>query len=554
MLEELNVKNFALIKEANIEFNDKLNILTGETGSGKSILIGSINLALGKRASKDFMRNENEDTVVCITFKEKNIDVINKIRNMDFPVEDDGKIIIYRRITKDRNIAKINDVNCTLNRIKEVTEMLIDLYGQHDSEDLRYDNRHIEFIDEYIGKDSIILKKQIEAAYKQVQIKKEAYDSFNMDEKMRLREIDILKFEIEELENAKLIPGEEDDLAVEYKKINNAKNILTTFYTVSNSLRNMNIGDMIKELKSVLKYDDSIENIINDLTNAQSIVSDSIKDIEKKCSYYDIDDEKLYNVENRLNLIRSILAKYDNKVEVALKELVLKKERLEILNDYENKKTIAYTDLEEAKKVLLNDCEKLSELRKKISVEFVKNIKEELKELGFNDVQFDIEFNKKENPTLNGIDDVVFMISLNIGEKLRPLSQVASGGELSRIMLSIKTILSNSVGIETLIFDEIDQGISGITATKVASKLNRIAKNHQVICITHLPQIAAMADYQYKIDKNIEDNRTITNITKLDYDGMINEIGRLIGSNEVLTDSVIANAKELKQNALKEKV
>lgn len=553
MLGELNVKNFALIKEANIEFNDKLNILTGETGSGKSILIGSINLALGKRASKDYMRNEDEDTVVCITFIEKNIDIINKIRSMDFPVDDDGRIIIYRKITKDRNIAKINDVNCTLNKIKEVTELLIDLYGQHDSEDLRYDNRHIDFIDEYIGKESETLKKQIEKAYNEVKIKKEAYDSFNMDERMRLREIDILKFEIEELETANLKEGEEEELSIEFKKINNAKNILTSFYTVSNALRNMNIGDAIKELKSVLKFDDSVDTIISDLTNAQSIVSDSIKDIEKKSSYYDIDDEKLYNVENRLNTIRNILSKYENKVEVALKELVVKKDRLEILNDYENKKNTALAELEQAEKVLLDYCEKLSELRQTASKEFITKIIEELKELGFNDVRFDIEFTKKENPTLNGIDNVTFMISLNIGEKLRPLSQVASGGELSRIMLSIKTVLSNSVGIETLIFDEIDQGISGITATRVATKLNRIAKNHQVLCITHLPQIAAMADYQYKIDKNIEDNRTITNITKLDYEGMINEIGRLIGSNEVLTDSVIANARELKQNAIKEK-
>lgn len=553
MLESLAVKNFALIKEAHIDFKNNLNVLTGETGSGKSILIGSINLALGMRASKDYMRDENEDTTVSIAFEVKDKDTLDFIKEQDIPVDEDGKIIIYRRITKDKNIAKINDEPSTLNKIKEVTEKLIDIYGQHDGESLRKNAKHIEFLDTFIGAESINKKEIVSKLYTELKAKKEKLATFNLDERMRLREIDILKYEVDELEKANLKAGEEEELADKFKLISNSKNIIESLTNALNALQDLNLSAAVKEVKSAVKYDDSLSDIYSSLMDCDSIVSDSIKELDRKIGQYDIDEKDYASMENRLDLIRGILAKYNNSVDKALSEFEYKKKRLVELDDYDNEKKKAEEDVVKAEKKLEKAAAELSDLRKQYAKDFIVKIIEELKDLGFLDVKFDINIDRKDEITRDGFDDVTFMISLNTGEKMRALSDVASGGELSRIMLSIKTILSESFGTETLIFDEIDAGISGITASKVASKLNRIAKNHQVILITHLPQIAAMADNHFVIKKEVADDRTITTIEQLDNKGMIDEIGRLISSSGELTNTVIANAKELKESAMKEK-
>ena len=553
MLDSLAVKNFALIKEAHIDFKNNLNVLTGETGSGKSILIGSINLALGMRASKDVMRDEKEDTVVSIEFSISDNSLIEKLKDLDVNVAEDGKVIIYRKITKDKNITKINDEPSTLNKIKEVTEKLINIYGQHDGESLRKNAKHITFLDDFIGIDAYKMKESISNIYTKLKEAKEKYDSFNLDEKMRLREIDILKYEIEEIEKADIKKGEEEELTENFKIASNSKNIIEALTNALNFLQDSNVTKAIKELKDGLKYDVTLENIYESLTDADSIISDSIKELDKKVDTYDLDEKEFNTMENRLELIRGILAKYNNSFDEMTKEYNNKKNRLEELSDYDDKKKIAKSNVEKLENELECACENLSILRKKESKVFIDRLIEELKDLGFLDVKFDINIERKNEIGRDGYDEVTFMISLNTGEKMRPLSDVASGGELSRIMLSIKTILSESYGTETLIFDEIDAGISGITASKVATKLNKIAKNHQVILITHLPQIAAMADNHFVIKKGVESDRTITTIDELDSDGMISEIGRLISSSGELTDSVIANAKELKEMAQKEK-
>ena len=290
------------------------------------------------------------------------------------------------------------------------------------------------------------------------------------------------------------------------------------------------------------------------LIDCDSIVSDCIKELDKKIDTYDIDEKEFSQMENRLELIRSILAKYNNSFEEMIAEYEKKKQRLLDLNNYDEEKKKAADNVKKIENKLKSQCEELSIIRKEFAKTFTEKIIHELKDLGFLDVKFEIDIERKNEIGRDGYDDVTFMISLNTGEKMRALNEVASGGELSRIMLSIKTVLSENYGTETLIFDEIDAGISGITASKVASKLNRIAKNHQVILITHLPQIAAMADNHFVISKGVDSNRTITTIEELDNEGMIKEIGRLISSSGELTDTVIANAKELKEMSRKEKV
>lgn len=552
MIESLSVKNFALIKEAHIDFRDNLNVITGETGSGKSILIGSINLALGMRSNKDYLRDDDEEMSVAISFDVKNEELKNYIKEQDISMTDD-KIIIYRKVTKDKSVAKINDEPCTLNKIKDITEKLIDIYGQHDSESLRKNARHIEFIDDFIGEEVAVKKKNIVehiAAFKKA---KENLDTFNLDEKMRLREIDILKYEIEELANANLKEGEEEELAEKFKIVSNSKNIIEALTNAFNSLQESRFDYAVKEVKDAMKYDSSLSDVYASLTDVENIVSDSIKELDKRISTYDIDEKEYKTMEDRLDFIRRILSKYDNSINSALSQLSEKRERLDTLVNYESEKKKAEDKVAKCEKKLYEAADELSKLRKKYKDEFVEKLLFELRDIGFTDAKFDISITEKPDITKDGFDEVVFMISLNAGEKLKPISEVASGGELSRIMLCIKTILSDTYGTETLIFDEIDAGISGITATKVASKLNRIAKNHQVILITHLPQIAAMADNHFVIEKKVDDNKTLTTIMQLDADGMIGEIGRLISSGGSLTETVLANAKELKESALLEK-
>lgn len=552
MLNSLTVKNFALIKDANIDFKNNLNVLTGETGSGKSILIGSINLALGMRASKDIMRDENLDTIVNISFSLNDDEILNEFKNMDIDITN-KEIIIYRKITKDKNISKINDLPVTLAKIKEVTSKLIDIYGQHDGEDLRKNSKHITFLDEFIGEEVREYKEEIKKIYNELKIKSEKLSKFDIDERIRLREIDILKYEIEELENAKLKEGEEEELTNVFKLASNSKDIINNLYKVLSLLDETDLGKAAKLINESMKYDENLSSVYDSLITCDSILSDSKKDIEKKVRSYDLDESEYNRIEQRLAKIRSVLSKYNHSVANALNELDEKKKRLNMLENYDVEKSKADKEFKEVSDRLLDSCKRLTKLRKTYSKKFIKELINELKDLGFLSVKFDIDFKEKYEPTLDGIDDITFMISLNTGEKMRPLSDIASGGELSRIMLSIKTILSSTSSDETLIFDEIDAGISGITASNVAKKLNRIARNHQVILITHLPQIAAMADSHYVITKGINDNRTETIVHELDYDGMINEIGRLISSSGTLTDIVLANAKELKEMATKKK-
>lgn len=554
MIDELYIKNFALIREATVNFKDNLNILTGETGSGKSILIGSINLALGGRINKEQILNEDEETIVCLTFFEKDKTIIEKIKELDIEV-DDGQIIIYRKISKDKNIAKINDISCTLNKIKEVTELLVDIYGQHDSDDLRKEHKHINFLDDYIGNEVLDLKSNIKVELNNYKLKKKELENFNIDEAQRLREIDLLEYEIQELEEADLKVGEEDELQDKYKLLSNSKNLIDGLNTAKNCFEQVDITSAIRELKSVCKIDNSIENLLNLSLDIESLSYDLIKDLDNKINSYDVDDENLSFITERLSKIRTILNKYNNSIDFALKSLEDKKNRLQLLNNYDIEKNKVLDSINKTYNKLLAECEKLTNLRKKKAKLFEKDLSSELVDLGFLDVNFKIDFEKKNEPSSNGIDDVKFMISLNPGEKMKSISDVASGGELSRIMLSIKTILSNTIGTETLIFDEIDSGISGITASKVAIKLNKIALNHQILCITHLPQIAAMADHHFIINKTTDKNKskTLTNILPLDYDGSIKEIGRLISSNDELTETVIKNAVELKNNAKKYK-
>ena len=369
MIESLSVKNFALIKEAHIDFRDNLNVITGETGSGKSILIGSINLALGMRANKDYLRDDNEEMSVAISFDVKSEELKKYIEELDIPMSDD-KVIIYRRVTKDKNVVKINDEPCTLNKIKDLTEKLIDIYGQHDSESLRKNARHIEFLDDFIGNEISEKKKNILENLTTLKAAREKLDTFNLDEKMRLREIDILKYEIEELENAHLKEGEEEELADKFKLASNSKNIIEALTTAFNSLQESRFDYAVKEVKDAMKYDSSLSSIYESLTDVENIVRDSIKELDKRISSYDIDEKEFKVMEDRLDFIRRILSKYGNSIDSAISQLAEKKERLNSLINYESEKKKAEEKVEKCEKKLYSAASELSELRKHRQITF----------------------------------------------------------------------------------------------------------------------------------------------------------------------------------------
>ena len=337
MIESLIVKNFALIKEAHIDFKNNLNVITGETGSGKSILLGSINLVLGKKASKDYIKEDGSETSATISFYIDDEKIIKYLDSEDIILED-GRLIISRKITKDKSINKINDEPCTLSKIKNVTEKLIDIYGQHDGEDLRKGNKHIDFLDDFIGDSVYAKKKDIAELYNELNLAKEKLDTFNLDEKMRLREIDILKYEIDEYNDANIKDGEEEKLVDSFKLAKSAKNIVGSIAKAQSVMESLDISTAIREIKDALKYDDSLEGLYQNFIDIESLVSDTIKELDKKNSSYDFDEEELSTMESRLDVIRSILAKYDNSLDKAKKEIEEKVKRLDELNDYDNEK------------------------------------------------------------------------------------------------------------------------------------------------------------------------------------------------------------------------
>ena len=552
MLQELHVKNLALIKEANITFGNKLNILTGETGAGKSILLGSINLALGNRASKDLIRDGSDEVSVELLFnvgKDSAIQdvLVKKFEEYEIPY-DDGNIIIQRKVSKDKSSAKINMSFVTLDKLKEITELLIDIHGQHDSEELRKDTKHIVFLDNYLTKELKDLKIKLSAKYDELHSARKELKEFDIDENMKNREIDLLNYEIEEIDNANLKSGEEEDLNDKYKKISNSKNIIDSIYYAKESLDRFDISGAISKLKSVSKYDDSLDGLISTLYDIEQISNDAKKDIDSYVREYDYSESDLSSIEDRLDLIRNIYAKHGGDYEKTMKSYNLKTDRLNLLKNYDKEKIECEERVKKLSAELYDISKKISEIRKKGAKNFEKEVIAELKELGFLNVSFQINFEERNEVTKSGIDVVEFMISLNPGEKMRSLSDTSSGGELSRIMLSIKTILANLDETETLIFDEIDAGISGITASKVAEKLKKISNSRQVICITHLPQIAACSDTHYKIEKEVVEGNTYTRLVELDENGTINELGRLLGTG-VMSESVIANAMELRNNS-----
>lgn len=554
MLLNLHVKNFAIIDEIEVYFQDNLNILSGETGAGKSIIIGSVNVALGGKVSKDIIRKGEEYALVELTFQTESDIVRNKMNGYDLPLDEDGLILITRKIMSNRSISKINGETVTANVLKDIAASLIDIHGQHEHQSLLYKNKHLDFVDKYAKTEIQSIKIELEESYHRYSSIKDELSQAKIDDEKRIREMSHLEYEIKEINDAKLIVGEDAELISEFKKLSNANLIaegldytykLTSYQ--SNAAGEL-VGKAVKQLNRLEEYDHELSGIKDQILDIESLLNDFNREISEYLSNLNTDQEYFEQIEQRLDLINRLKSKYGSEIPVILEYCKQCETRLEQFQNYDEYILELETKLQKEEKILLEKSELLSEIRKKNAKELVDKMIQALLDLNFLDVRFDIEFTRLNHYTENGFDEVCFMISTNPGEDVRPLSDVASGGELSRIMLGLKSVLADNDAIETLIFDEIDVGISGRTAQKVSEKLAVIANKHQVLCITHLPQIAAMADAHYIIEKVTDQIKTTTNIKRLDEQESILEVARILGG-AVITDTVIESAKEMKELA-----
>lgn len=554
MLVHLHVRNLALIEDIEVEFGPGLNILTGETGAGKSILLGSMQLILGGRSAKDMIRTGASNALVELLFQVENPRAEASLR--EFGVEtSEGQVLLTRKLMDGRSINKINGETCTVAQMKAVASCLLDIHGQHEHQSLLYQDKQLEILDIY-GKEEIFpAKEKVQTAYKKYRDCKKQLDELDIDEEQRNRERAFLEFEINEIESAQLVSGEDEELEKRYRKLNNGRKILETLQGVrdltgyeSGQGAGESVGNAVREISRVTEYDTQLDSMASALQEIDGLLNDFNRELASYVDDLNFDDEAFYETEKRLDMINGLKAKYGRTIEEIQEYCLKQKQKLENLDKYEERFHEAEENLKKSREELETVSYKLSVIRQKYSQMLTDKITEGLKDLNFLDVQFQITFRRRKEYTAGGFDDIEYEISTNPGESLKPLGKIVSGGELSRIMLAIKAILADRDQIETLIFDEIDTGISGRTAQKVSEKMAVIGRCHQVLCITHLPQIAAMADTHFEIEKHQKDNETITEIHPLEGDDSVRELARLLGGAEI-TQAVFDNAKEMKELA-----
>ena len=550
MLTNLHVKNLALIEEADINFFDGLNIMTGETGAGKSIILGSVNIALGGKVTADIIRKGAEYALTELAFHIDDKKKIAALKDMDIEDAQDGDVIISRKIMPGRSQIKVNGMICTVSQVKSIASLLIDIHGQHDSQLLLKESSHLDMIDLYGGSTVSDVRKRYDVVYKQYREALSQLEQMDTDEESRQREISFIEFEVSEIESAQLSEGEDTQLESDYQKMLHAQKIMEEMAVVEQNLvsgqDNVSdkLGQVVRALNSAAVYDDRLSGLCATLADVESLLSDAARMTADYVEDAAFDAETFQQVQQRLDFINSLKMKYGQTTAEILAYAESRKERLEQLQSHDELITALKRELAEKEKRLSGLSAQLSDLRKAAAQKLCAQIRAALQDLNFADVRFEAVFEQTGHFSANGMDNMYFVIAANPGEALKPLSKVASGGELSRIMLAIRTVTANQDDIGTLIFDEIDAGISGRTAQRVAEKLCTLSQKRQVICITHLPQIAAMADVHFMIEKAVQDNKTVTSIYRLLDTQCVEELARLLGGSTI-TEAVRANAQEL---------
>ena len=556
MLEGLHVKNLVIIDEAEVSFGGGLNILTGETGAGKSVVIGSINLALGAKAGKNLVRAGKESGFVELVFSVNN-DVGDKLRRLDI-IPEDGLVVITRKFTGERSVSKINGETVTLSKVKEAAALLLDIHGQTENQTLQLSKNHLELLDKYCKEEVKPYKKRLKDLVTEYRNKENELLEYSADEASISRELDFLKYECKEIESAKLVKDEEEELDKKVRKYSSSSKIVGLIEEARKNLSDNggaddSIGSIVRAMSRLSDVDETSVELLNQIAEIESLLNDFERSLSDYADDNVFDEADFIQSEARLDKIRGIYAKHGGSFETTIDFLnasLAQIEKLEHASEYKEKLSM---EVEKLKKVILSECDELTKVRKRGALKLSKLVKQSLIDLNFLQVEFDVEFAKSKDFTSKGNDEIIFKISTNPGEPMRSISEVASGGELSRIMLALKSVMADTDEIPTMIFDEVDTGISGRTAQMVAEKMALLSVKRQIIAITHLAQIAAMADNHYLIEKKADQNHTATDIRRLDEAEEVSELARILGGVAV-TENVINSAREMKKLATDTKI
>lgn len=553
MLKTLCIENIAVIEKADIEFSKGFNVLTGETGAGKSIVVDSINAILGERTSKELVRAGSENAFVTAYFEDINSEVKQKLNEFDLPCEDDGTLMLSRKISaQGKSTCRINGSVCTVSMLKEVGNLLVNIHGQHDSQTLLNADYHYKFVDMYGSLDGAL--DEYKQSFKQLLSVRKQLKALTLDADERDRQIELLDYQIKELTDAEIKVGEWEELKKRKNLILNSQNLLQSLNSALAAFNGSDdysgistlLSTAVKELGTVSDVDSDIKAVYDKaeaLNDCVEVVKDALLD---KINSIEFEPEELDRIEERLNLYYTFSNKYgetEQDMLYYLDEAVKKRAAFENSEEELEKLNVRYDEIFNQTVAL---AQKLTDLRKSTAEKLGNEICKQLEFLDMPKIKFTTSF-EKGNLSANGWDKIEFLIATNVGETAKPLAKIASGGELSRIMLAIKSIIAQKDSIDTLIFDEIDTGVSGKASRKIGLKLKELGAFTQVICVTHSAQIASVADSHFLIEKNVENDRTYTNVTVLDYDGRKNELARIMGGINV-TESLLKSAEELLNN------
>lgn len=550
MLLELNIENFAIIENMKIEFEPGLNVLTGETGSGKSIIIDSLGLVLGQRANKDIIKKGKDRAFIEAVFS--SYDEETKDLLLEYGIESGDLVVVSKEIReKGPTITRVNNRTVTSQILSKISSHLIDIFAQHESISLMDNKNQLKLIDDFSGKDQEELLGNLKDLVHEINsLKNEYHEKSNMEQN-KDREIDLLEYQIKEIEDAGLSDYDDEELYDDFNLLNNmtdtliklseAKSLINEGYETS-SLEDI-LDKVIANVVEVTRYNKDLKEVEENLEDIRFRISDIAKDLDRYVSSSEVDEERLQFLRERIDLVNNLKLKYGNHVKAINSFYEEISERLRFLQNFEDNlnKLLKRIEEKEAEATVL--AEKISQKRKKTSEILEKKVEEEINKLNIKDAKFKIEIKEKEL-SFDGIDKIEFLIAPNLGQDLMPMAKVASGGEMSRIMLGFKSIIAEKDNIPTLVFDEIDTGISGKTAQIVGNKIKEVSKDRQVIVISHLPQIVALADTHFAIKKDVVNNSTISTIDKLNYDERVDEVARLIGGMNV-SEIAIETAKEM---------
>lgn len=548
MLSYLKIVNIAIIESAEIEFSKGFNVLSGETGAGKSIILDSIGAVIGFRTSRELIRTGETEASVTALFSDINDTVKEKLASLGLEAEEDGSLLLSRVIGQDKNICKVNSSVVTVSTLREIGSSLINIHGQQDSRDLLDSSKHLFYIDKVANNEKLLL--EMENRYKEYIKTEKEIQALTVSDEKKARLTDMLQYEINELSLANIKIGERERLKNRRTAITNFEKLERLIGDAKRALSgdgDVGAYDLLAEASNALlkasELDNSIESLSNSVTDIMYTLQSAAQEIREKYDELDCDTDEQNEIEERLDLLYRLGRKYGEREEDMLSYLEKAEEKLGSLI-YSDEKIKKLKEQRGKELKLCEDmAETLSQRRKKAAEGFESAVSKELVFLDMPYVKFKTHFDKTELSVF-GFDSAEFLISANVGEELKPVAKIASGGELSRIMLSFKNVISDKDGTDTLIFDEVDQGISGRAALKVGQKLKEVSKDRQVICVTHLSQIAAFADFHFLIEKRTHDKKTLTDVTPLDLEGRKREFARITGGGEI-TDTQLKNAEEL---------